>query len=75
MTPTVMKTVQLVGPVLHVRTVQLVVGMTTVHARSAPRAVILAVLMPTIVPKTVKLVSPVFLVTHVTLVLKILRKG
>ncbi len=66
---------KMVGPVLHVRTVQLVVGMTQVHARNAPRAVILALLMPTIVPKTVKLVSPVFLVTYVTLVLKILRKG
>ena len=68
------KTVQLVGPVMYVTFVQLVVGMTEIHARSAPRAVILALLMPTIVPETVKLVSTVMHVTHVPLVLKILRK-
>jgi hypothetical protein len=75
MTPTVTKTVKMVGPEQYVTNVLLVVGMTQVHARNAPRAVILALLMPTIVPKTVKLVSPVIHVTHVPLVLKILRKG
>ena len=74
-TPTVPKTVKMVGPVLHVRTVQLVDGMTQVHAKSATRAVILALLVPPTVPKTVKLVGPVSHVTHVPLVLKLLRKG
>jgi hypothetical protein len=75
MTPTVTKTVELVGPGQYVTYVQLVVGMTQVHARSATRAVILALIVPTTVTQTVKLVGPVIHVTHVHLVLKILRKG